>query len=44
MSIQEIIQQRETVIVDVRTPQEFAGGKCCRIYQYSPAGVAGSRA
>jgi len=26
MSIQEIIQQRETVIVDVRTPQEFAGG------------------
>lgn len=26
MSIKEIIQQNETVVVDVRTPQEFAGG------------------
>lgn len=26
MSIQEIIKQQETVIVDVRSPQEFAGG------------------
>lgn len=26
MSIREIIKQNETVIVDVRTPQEFSGG------------------
>ncbi len=26
MSIQEIIKQNETVVLDVRTPQEYAGG------------------